>query len=350
MKDNRTLAERGQLNFSSLSLYRNALYGVAAIWIVLFHGEILDKVKFPPALRFFADTLELGNIGVDVFVLLSGVGLYFSMSKKPLLPQFYYKRVLRIYLPYLLIAVPYLVYACLIQTNRVGIFIMKLFCAYYWVGDDKPLNLWYVPAILAFYLIYPLIHEFIFCTQKGSLRRMILLLALSVGITVLFYLYAKDTYKRYDTMLPRFSVFILGCYFGKIVKEKRRIPVVLLILCVVVIAGAYPLYARSMIKAVLRRYYGSLTGVALTIVLSQAFVYLSAIRFDRFFGFFGAFSLEIYIATITARTIFTTTSYYGDHAWRNYLIAMAGAMVIAYLISLLEKPLLKALMKVRIAV
>lgn len=344
MKNTQALTERGELNFSSLSQYRNAVYGVAAIWIVLFHGVILGKVEFPASLSFFKDTLELGNIGVDIFVLLSGIGLYFSFSKKPPLGGFYYKRFVRIYLPYLLMAVPYLIYACLIADNKVGLFIRSVLTINLWTGESKPLDLWYVSAILVFYLLYPLIHTLVFHKEKGALLRTVLLIAMTIGVTfVLFYCW-KDAYKRLDRVLPRLGVFVLGCYFGKLVKEKRRLPVLVVILSVMVIAGAYPLYARSVLHGVWRRYYGSMTGIALTFVLSQLFVELSRIKVDKFFHFFGNFSLEIYIATIVVRTIFTKTPFYDGHVWRNYLIAMACAMVIGYLISLLEKPLLKLLM------
>ena len=347
MKDCGVLTDRGELNFSSLSLYRNAVYGVAAIWIVLFHGVILDKVEFSASLSFFKDTLELGNIGVDIFLLLSGIGLYFSYSKKPRLGQFYYRRFVRIYLPYLLIAIPYLVYACLIRSRLIGIFIMKVFTVWFWVGDDKPLKLWFIPAMLLFYLLYPLIYKVIFFREKGAFLRTLLLVLLTFGLTVIAFYYAKDFYSRFDQVLPRLGVFILGCYLGKLVKEKRRMPVLVVIIGMMVIAGAYPLYARAVLHGVWRRYYGSLTGVALTFVLPQLFVGLSRIKLDKFFAFFGGFSLEIYLATIVARTIYSKTTFYGDHAWRNYLIAMAGAMVIAYLISMLEKPILKALMPVK---
>ena len=338
-------AQRGELNFSSLSLYRNALYGVAALWIVLFHGVILDKVDFSGGLRFFGDTLKLGNIGVDIFVLLSGMGLFFAYSKKPKLAGFYYKRFLRIYLPYFLMGVPYLVYTCFVIDSRPWVFVTKVLTVNYWMGETTPLKLWYVPVILVFYLIYPLIHKWIFLREKNALLRMLLLAALSFALSYLLFRFSKDLYDRYDAALPRLTVFIIGCYFGKLVKEKRRIPVWAVIVSVAVIAGAYPLYANTALHGLWRRYYGSLTGVALTIVLSQLFVDLSLLKLDRFFAFFGAFSLEIYIATVIVRSLFTKSSFYGGHVFNNYLIWMAGAVLAAYLISLLEKPLLKLFMK-----
>ena len=337
--------ESGELNFSALSTYRNAIYGVAAIWIVLFHGIILPRVKLSSSLQFVTDTWQLGNISVDIFLLLSGIGLYYSFSKDPNILRFYYKRLMRVYLPYLLIAVPVFVYVCFFWYNKPLLFIKALFTVNFWTGDRNPLEFWYVSAILVFYLIYPLIYKFIFCKPKNALLRTILLVVLSIALTFALFEFKKDVYSFLDRVLPRLSVFIIGCYAGKPVKEKRSYSVLFIIAACAIIAGAYPLYARHGLSGAIYRYYGSLTGIAVTFVLSQVFVVLSKLKIDRFFAFFGNFSLEIYISTISARSLYMSSPLYTDNLLTRYLLISAGAMVLAYLIYLLQKPILKALMK-----
>ena len=134
---NNTSADRGELNFSSLSLYRNAVYGVAAIWIVLFHGIILKGVELPAQLRFLTDTFQLGNISVDIFLLLSGIGLYFSFSKDGRVLRFYYKRIVRVWLPYLLMAAPFYVYVYFFWVKKPLVFIQAFFTVNYWRGSPS---------------------------------------------------------------------------------------------------------------------------------------------------------------------------------------------------------------------
>ena len=80
--------DSGELNFSSLSKYRNAIYGLCAIWIVFFHGSETFHINDCEGIRMTLGLiLRTGNCAVDVFMLLSGIGLYFSLSKKPKLSK-----------------------------------------------------------------------------------------------------------------------------------------------------------------------------------------------------------------------------------------------------------------------
>lgn len=49
----------------------------------------------------------IGSVGVEFFVFLSGVGLYFSMSKDSNILHFFQKRIKRILPAYLMVAIPY---------------------------------------------------------------------------------------------------------------------------------------------------------------------------------------------------------------------------------------------------
>lgn len=96
-----------RINFNYLSKYRNALLGMAIIEIVIFH-YCADCVTTVPYLgsqivlklaKVYVSVL--GSVGVDFFVLLSGIGLYYSFSQNSDIKEFYRKRFNRIIPTYL---------------------------------------------------------------------------------------------------------------------------------------------------------------------------------------------------------------------------------------------------------
>ena len=65
-----------KLNWGLLSKYRMELFGVAAIMIMIFHCQVLMVLP-----GWFSLINAHLNSGVEIFLLLSGMGLYYSFSK-----------------------------------------------------------------------------------------------------------------------------------------------------------------------------------------------------------------------------------------------------------------------------
>ena len=87
-----------------LSKYRKALMGFAALWILMTH-----EWQIISADGAFINTTErfikaIGFCGVDIFFLLSGMGLTYAIKKGSLL-RFYFNRVKRIFIPFVAVAV-----------------------------------------------------------------------------------------------------------------------------------------------------------------------------------------------------------------------------------------------------
>lgn len=362
-----TLCENNKFNFGSFSYFRNAIYGFAALWIVVFHGVLLANIKaeFDPSIYLIRDSIDMGNIGVDVFVFLSGICLYFSYSKKPKLGQFYYKRFVRVYIPYLIMALPYIIYFFVVGQMDVSLMIRTILTINTWTGEIDQVDLWYISAILVFYLLYPLIYHFIFrnnpkgkmTQEKAEFTRMIILTCISIIISVIVYYCFIDAYNVTSRMLSRLTVFIIGTYVGKLVKQKKSFHEAFLIASILILAGAYPLYEKSVIpglmydgrfiQSIWSRYYGSLTGIALVFLLSQLFILLAEFKIDQFFAFFGTFSLEIYVLSIIGRRIFYYTPWYAEdgYSFLRYMIVMVFTIFVAWLVSKLEQPIFKLLLR-----
>ena len=334
--------DSGELNFSSLSKYRNAIYGLCAIWIVFFHGSETFNINDCEGIRMTLGLiLRTGNCAVDVFMLLSGIGLYFSLSKKPKLSTFYWRRLTRIYLPYLILIVPYLIYTCIIAEQHIDRFFKTALAINYWLGDDEPIVLWYISAVIIFYLISPLLFKAIHYQEKNALLRTILMVAAVVVITIVLYHRSNALYYLLDKALTRLAVFIIGIYMGRTVKEKRHFSPLFLIICVMIAALGVPVCGVPEVHGAYYRISCSIVGVALTFVFAQSFVTLSKWKIDKFFNFFGAFSLEIYIATSIGRKIYEKTSWGAGHGLYKYLIFSLPFMLMAYLAYLIQKLLLR---------
>lgn len=105
---NKNLDKEKYYEFSSISKTRGIIMGIATIWIAFFHSpnlhvEKLFKIEILENIIIFIR--NLGNVGVDIFLLLSGIGLYYSFSNKNNIKEFYKKRAIRILPQVIIVAI-----------------------------------------------------------------------------------------------------------------------------------------------------------------------------------------------------------------------------------------------------
>ena len=142
------------IELANISRFRAQQMGVAMLIIILFH---VGLPRFDP----FFGLRRMGNIGVDIFLFLSGVGLWFSWMKTPSFRHFLMRRYLRVYPAWLLIA-------CLYYIPRFhgGDWFAWLDLVLditinwdFWLHDE--LTFWYIPATMMLYLFAPAYMELI---------------------------------------------------------------------------------------------------------------------------------------------------------------------------------------------
>ena len=93
------------IELKDISKFRAEHMGLAMVFIVLFH------VGLPRSDAFFG-LRRMGNIGVDIFMFLSGIGLWYSWVKSQTHRtgfirrwcSFYWRRLLRVYPAWVVIA------------------------------------------------------------------------------------------------------------------------------------------------------------------------------------------------------------------------------------------------------
>ena len=83
MENNGTTSSRN-ISFERVSKYHDAIYGFAIIFIMFFHAHAIDGVDYSfgrSNLRVFRTIMSNGSVGVDAFLFMSGVFLYYSYKR-----------------------------------------------------------------------------------------------------------------------------------------------------------------------------------------------------------------------------------------------------------------------------
>ena len=200
---------------------RNAVYGICAIWIVLFH--IFRKIGMP-YIPVVTNVVSLGNMGVDIFLFLSGISLSVSAAKhqyeKTGWKEYYRRRFNRVMIPYLIIAVPYYLWNCIAEQTggiirRAAIFIANLTSASFWLKGMQ--TTWYVYAIVVFYLLFPRIYGFV--KNQKSTAKVALLILMVLFAVASYYIPLLDNSMIVWARLP---VFTLGVMIGT--SERKEYP------------------------------------------------------------------------------------------------------------------------------
>lgn len=137
------------ISLSDISKYRQELMGLAAVMILICHAPG-NNVMMP---SFLAKLFSYGNVGVDMFLLLSGVGLFYSMEKSNKSLWYWYgKRFIRIFIPYWIITIPYLLFKVCFMAYGMDDVVLNMLTLSYWLSGDGD---WYISLIILLYIITP---------------------------------------------------------------------------------------------------------------------------------------------------------------------------------------------------
>lgn len=194
-----------------LSRYRGAVMGFAALWILAFHEwcALFTPGTTAADVEYFIK--RIGFCGVDIFLFLSGIGLTYAIRKSSL-PQFYYRRIKRIILPFLAMGI----LRCILE---------KWSAAQFW-GNISGVNfytksmysfLWFVPAIVTLYLVFPLFYKLFVKSGKP-----VLFLLLSLEIWLILSLAVRET-MRGDLygFTNRIPIFLIGICIGWMTQNRK---------------------------------------------------------------------------------------------------------------------------------
>lgn len=308
--------------------------GVSILFIMLFHSRTLTNLDYTsiPILNFIS---QISYGGVDIFLFLSGFGLYYSSLKKESTLQYYQNRFIRIYPAYI---VALFLNNLLLKDYSIINYLKELFALDIWTGNTVPF--WYVSGIIFLYLIFPF---YIKLFKRKPYLATFGAISISLTATIIFL---KSGIDRWFIILflTRIPIFFIGILFGKLSLDNKmntsKLKVGLYILTFI---GFILLYiflndsflSRYLWKGLLWYPFMFITpGFAL--LLSAMFEkYIKENNIRCVFLFFGKISFELYlIHTIFFIFIDSISAIHNINLWLMTLIMAIVSIICAYILHL----------------
>jgi peptidoglycan/LPS O-acetylase OafA/YrhL len=137
------------INYKDISTYRSELMGWSILWIMMLHFTF-NQIK---PLGFVS---QYGFAGVDIFLFVSGFGLFYSLDKDDNLVRFYRKRLLRIFPTYYIIG---FITNLLLTHDDILTYLFRYSTIGFWIGREYAE--WFIPSIILLYFLAPFIKKLI---------------------------------------------------------------------------------------------------------------------------------------------------------------------------------------------
>lgn len=130
--------------------------GIAILNIMLQHFIHWNELSSPQWM-LSGFRMIYSMVYTEGFLFLSGFGLYYSFTKSPKIKGFYKRRFVRLIIPFVIIALPFLLIDVAEGKYGLDIFTLRISTLYFWVvGND---GLWYISLSVILYLLFPLLYK-----------------------------------------------------------------------------------------------------------------------------------------------------------------------------------------------
>ena len=314
------------IELANISRFRGELMGAAMLFIILFH------VALPREDAFFG-LRRMGNVGVDMFLFLSGIGLWFSWMKNSSAKHFFIRRYLRIYPTWLIIAC--LFYIPTFQGgstwNWIYLFGEITINWGFWLHDE--LNFWYIPATMMLYLFAPAYMELL---RRHPIYRWLPVVMIMWCILVQYVTPIHQAVGHLEIFWSRVPIFFIGINMGEMVRQKQTLDgtsiwMIWLMFLMTLLAsifleqekhGMFPLFLERMLYIPL-----TITSILL---LNRIFRRTPG-WFNKGFMFVGALSLECYLLHIHFVLKYIEPYHLGY--WPTFFICIGITLPAAWILS-----------------
>ena len=298
---------------------------------MLFHVPLL---RLDP----FFGLRRMGNLGVDIFFFLSGIGLWYSWAKQQDWRRFYLNRALRIYPAWLIVAGYFYISrfhgtTTASYVDLAGDIIVNWD---FWLHDE--LTFWYVPATMMLYLFAPPYMELV---RRHPIYRWLVVLPLMWCIIVQYVAPVHQAVGHIEIFWSRVPIFFLGINFAEAVRQKREIDKQAWWMIIGLFAlslwaciwleqmrhGRFPLYTERMLYIVL--------AITTILIMSKVFDWLCGSKagtyVNKWFAWVGGISLEIYLVHV--QFVLNPLQQYRLGYWPTFFATLAISLPVAWIIS-----------------
>ena len=334
-KTKKVTSKNNKLTYEIVSKYRTLLMGIAIITILIFHFvEDCHSANhnYEGLIRLYK--ICIGSSGVDIFLLLSGFGLYYSFKKNNNIKEFYTKRFTKILIPYLIVAIPGIFFKDIIFNNGTIIDFLKDITFVSIITDGVRWH-WYIFFIGLCYLIFPYIYK-VFDSSKDEITdhmRLTSMFSFITIICIMLQLYCKPVFNNTNIFMLRFFPFICGVLLGKYAYQKKEIKKSHI---VIAFLGLFLIWLAKDTNIILVRYTLFIVNTCLYFVGLLILNKLSNLKIHdisvKIIGWFGKYSLEIYLVHVTIRVFFKYLGY-PTYILKNEIIFIILTLVLSVILN-----------------
>lgn len=311
---------KNENSLALLSKHRKSLMGFAALWILMTHEwQIISSTD--SCLNFTEIFIKrIGFCGVDIFLLLSGMGLTYSI-KKAGLGRFYFNRLKRVLIPFVAVGI----IISIVDNWGVEMFFKNILgISFYTVSIYS--FLWFVPAIVALYLIFPFYYK-LFSLAKSKVVFTLGVLAVWLLLSMIFSDTLREDLYGFTNRIP---IFVIGILIGWLCQNKNIIfsKGIWLFFVILLALGLYLSYKTNfnglqiLVPVSNCCVPNIFISVSLSFLIAKSLDILNKFKgtrwlfaaFSGFLNFFGMMSLEFYCIQewLASKVLENLVEYFGN--------------------------------------
>lgn len=259
---------------SNIFKHKTELMGIAICLIMWFHSIYIVENTILAFLKNICD------IGVDIFMFLSGFSLAFSYSKNSNIKHFYKKRATRILPTYFIIFFFIYLYHDIIKGNGnfYDVLYNLLFLNFFIDGN---IFIWFIPVILVYYLITPFYFKLI--RNCHILQNLPYLIIIILSLLIIYHIKIPHSF-----LWLRLPIYLLGINLF-LCKDSKISTQLLFMISIISIVGCYYCLIIN------TNLYGLKYLLYIPIAISLMQIYTSLNYSKIILSFLGGITLEIYL-------------------------------------------------------